>query len=222
MTKIEMESHQAEYDALVSNAHRALQQGLYGEGVRLAISSWDYIDGMMQYERKYEEREFHSIETIDIVLHFAPLLFDFESLDKLELRLKSQRRIEKNTSEDLGQNLAKARALLWDAHRLWNHLERQSECRQDELRRTLGGDQDRWRSMAESWERMGLIRRTPEAGSYRLALSTRMDAPFSAKCPSCGAVGKAPKRKLLEELACPKCRAKVLFVFISREHARNA
>jgi hypothetical protein len=107
---------------------------------------------------------------------------------------------------------------MWDAHRLWNHIEQHPNSRQDELRRTLHGDQDQWRALAETWERMGLLSRLSEGGSYQLSFCTRMDEPASAKCPSCAAIGKAPKSKLLHELACPKCHSHVLFVLLAPEH----
>ncbi|MHC4696999.1 MAG: hypothetical protein ACYTFA_09670 [Planctomycetota bacterium] len=200
----------------MSKAQAAHHEGLYRDAVEAALSSWEYIDGMMQYERRYEEKEFDGIKAIDMVLKYAPLVLDFHSLDKLESLLKNQRRIEKNTSESLAERLTQARALMWDAHRMWDHLEQHGEARQDKLSRILGGEQDKYRSVAETWEKMGLLQRTPEGGSYRLALSTRMGEVVSGKCPSCGAVAEAPKSMFLEEMRCPDCRVKVLFVLLPK------
>lgn len=219
MTKPELEKHSDEYHALMARARAAEQQGLVCEAVEVALSSWQYIDGMMQYERKYEDEEFASVEAIDIVLEHAPLLLDFQSLDRLEVLLKDFRRIDKNTSESLADKLANGRALMWDAHRLWDHLEQHPEARQDQLRQILGGDQNKWRSIAETWENMGLVRRTPEGGSYRLALSTRMEEVVSAKCSSCGAVAKAPKAMFFEQQPCPRCGATVHFVLLCKDTA---
>jgi hypothetical protein len=215
MNKAELEQHHTQYYAVLSETRETLQGGDYKKAVDLAVSSWEHIDGMMQYERKYNGRDSVEVEAIDTVLRFAPLLFDFECLNKLDVLLKGQRRIEKNTSADLTNLRAKARELMWEAHRLWNHLEQHPNSRQDELRRSLSGDQDRWRSMAETWEKMGLLSRTPEGGSYRLSLSTRMDEPILAKCPSCAALGKAPKSKFLDDVTCPKCHVNVSFVFFA-------
>ncbi len=179
---------------------KALQANAHPRAVQLSVSAWDHIDGIMQYECKYAGSEAVEIEAIDLVLRFAPLLFDFESLDKLDVLLKSQRRIEKNCSADLPRGRTEARQLMWDAHRLWNHLEQHPSCHQDKLRQLLGGDQDRWRSLVEVWEKMEIVHRTPSEGSYLLKLHTRMDEPATAKCPSCGAVGKAQKRDFLKRL----------------------
>ena len=216
MKKAEMEKHRMEYRALMDQARAALQEGLYRNAVKAALSSWDHVDGMMQFERKYENREFTSIESIELVLRYAPLLLDSQSLDRLASLLKSQRRIDKNTSVSLDDKLAKARAQIWDAHKLWEYLEGHPDTRQDELRQILGGEQEEWRSAAEAWEKMGLVRRTPEGRSYRLALSTRMGEIVSGKCPSCGAVAEAPKAMFLEELTCQYCQASGVFVILSR------
>jgi hypothetical protein len=214
--KAELDADYTRHETVMGEARSACHRQDYERAIELAVSAWDCIDGMMLYERKYcNRREHHSIDSIDCVLRFAPLLFHFESLDKLAALLKSQRRIEKNTTTDVAQKLADARSLMADAHRLWNHLEKQGECRQDLLRNELGGDQDRWRSIAETWERMGLIHRVPDGGSYRLALSTSFDRPTRGKCPSCGVIGKATKARLLETITCPQCHATVQFVLLS-------
>lgn len=217
MKKTEMEAHHQKYQDLMSEALSAGKNGSYRKAVELALSSWDHIDGMMQYQRKYEAAEFTSIGAIDLILKYAPLLFDFRSLDRLELLLKDRRRIEKHTFESLGDKLAEARSLMWDAHRLWDYLEFHPDARQDELRERLGGSQDRWRSLATEWEAMGLLRRTADGRSYRLALCTRMGQIVPAKYSACGAVTEAPKAMFLEELTCPECRAKVSFVILARE-----
>jgi hypothetical protein len=217
MTKAEMERHRDQYRLWVSKAQASAQQRFYREAVELAVSSFGSVDGMMQYERKYGGTESVYVEAIDIVLRYAPPLFHFQSLDSLDSLLKNQRRIERNASGDVPERLREARALMWDAHRLWCHLERHSDCRQDELFGVLGGHRDRWRSIAEAWDSIGLIRRAPDGGSFSLSLYTRMDEVVPGKCPSCGVVGKAPKTKLLEEHHRPKCHASVYFVLLARE-----
>ena len=222
MSKAEMEDHQRTYQSLMADARTAERAGLYRTAIEKALESWKHIDGMMQYERRYEDREFGSIPAIDLTLKYAPLLLDFVSLDALEGLLKDCRRIERNTSDNLGEKLATARTRMWEAYHLWDYLEWNPIVRQDELRRLLGGDQDHWRFLAESWDRMGLLRREPEGGTYRLALSTRMGEVVPAKCPACGSVVEAPKAMFLEERACPKCRAGNLFVILSTQSAANA
>ena len=215
MTKAEMEQHWTQYQAFLTEIGEPIENGDYKTAIELSVAAWEHIDGMMQYERKYNNLETVPLCALDVVLKFAPILFDFKALDKVDTFLKGQRRIEKNADSDLSDARAKARELMWEAHRLWDHIERHTHPRQDDLRRSLGGDQDRWRSLAETWERMGLLFRSPEGGSYRLSFCTRMDDPVLAKCPSCGAVGKTPKTRFLDNLACPKCHASVNFVFLA-------
>jgi hypothetical protein len=221
MKKVQMEHDRNEYASLMRGARSAMGRGDYREAIDTALSSWPHIDGMMRYEGKYADAEFSSVDAIDLVLKYAPLILDFGRLDKLEELLKDQRRIEKRTSTSLADKLCKARELMWHVHTLWDHLEFHPGTRQDELSRHLGGDQGRWRSLAERLESMGLLSRASDGRSYRLDLCTRMGQLSPAKCPACGGLTEAPKAMLLEETTCPNCRTKVTFVLISPE-ARQA
>lgn len=221
-TKSELEAHRFRYNALISQARAALDDGHYSKAVEIASTSWQYVDGMMQYERRYEEKEFENIEGVDIVLDYAPLLFKFEKLDELDTLLKSQRRIDKNASDDLAAKLADARSRMKDAYRLWDCLERQASAQQSELRAALGGNQDQWRKLVESWSRMRILRQEPVDSSYRLSFVTRLDEPIEAKCFSCGAVSNAPKRDFLLDRSCESCNQTGPFVLLANSETAGA
>lgn len=216
MKKAEMEEHKSNYYSLITQARNALKNGYYQIAIKCALSSFQYIDGMMQYELKYNERNFASIEGIDVIIKYAPIILDNQSLYDLEALLKNKKRIDKNTSEGIVEKLENAKILLNDAYRMWDHLEKHPDVKQDELRQILGGEQDRWRNIAELWEKMGLVQRTPLGRSYHLEFVTRMGEIISAKCPACGSITRAPKSMLLEELTCPDCKAKSMFVLLSK------
>lgn len=215
MKKSELEFQREQYERLLSSARSAEQSGMYRASLEHAMSAWQYIDGMMQYERRYEKVDFNSIPAIDLVLKYAPLLFQHESLARLENLLADFKRIEKLTAADMGQRLNAARERLWLNHRLWSFLEENPGTRQDQLATQLGGDQDYWRSIAESWEKMGILSRSPVANSYCLTIVTRLGQVVSAKCPHCGTVVQAPKAMLLEESSCHQCSQMVSYVFMS-------
>jgi hypothetical protein len=202
------------YERRMAAAREAARQGLYRRAVEEALEAWPFIDGMMQYARKYKQEEFDTIPAIDLVLQYAPLLLDFRQLDRLGALLKECRRIERDTEADVGEQLATARARMWAAHRLWDYIEQHPDVRQAELRSALGGQQQDWVDILTTWEEMGLLRRTRDSGTYRLALSTRMGEVISAKCPECGAVAEAPKAMLLDALRCAECSKHVVFVLI--------
>jgi hypothetical protein len=215
--KAEMDEHRAAYQALMAEARAAEGGGLYAKAVHAALAAWEHIDGMMQYERRYTEKEFASIAAIELVLKYAPFLLDFPSLDALEKLLDENRRIERNTTSGVGEKLRKARERLREFHRLWEHIEKNPDAKQDELSAILGGDQGQWRAVAEGWERMGLVRRTPDQGTYKLAISTRLGEVVRGKCSSCGELGEGPKAIFLEKTECPKCRTRVFFVILAGE-----
>ena len=218
LKKAELAEHQTRYHSKMKASRTAEKRGLYSNAVKLALDSWDYIDGMMRYEGRWEEKEFTSIPSIDIVLKYSPMLMDFDSLNRLEELLKSHRRIEKQTSHSLGDKLSKARELLSGAHRLWEHLENNPETRQDELGKTLGGAQKQWKSLVDTWWKMGLVVRTPPKGRCVLALSTRMGGLVSGKCSLCGHVAEAPKGAFLDKLPCPECGKEAMFVILVTEN----
>jgi hypothetical protein len=214
--KAELQSDAELYRRAVSAMRKAHNEGHVFEAIEIAVNACDYVDGMMQFERRFEERsERKDVETIHYVLQYAPLVFDPASLDKLTEILKSQKRIDKNTTADFAEELKQAFELMWDAHRLWTLLEQADEVPQDKLRVSLGGDQERWRCMAESWDRMGLIRRIPECGSYRISLTTRITAEVRGKCRECGATGKAAMGRFLEDITCPRCKKTSTFVILA-------
>jgi len=209
-----MESAYGQYHSWMARARETAQNGLYRRAVQEALEAWPFIDGMMQYGRKYTAEEFETIPAIDLVLEYVPLLLDFRQLDHLETLLKQCRRIERDTAADVGEQLTKARSRMHAAHRLWDYIEHHPDARQAELRTALGGQQQEWVDMVTTWEKMGLLRRTAESGTYRLTFCTRMGEVISAKCPACGTVTEAPKAMLLAELTCPDCKKKVVFVLV--------
>jgi hypothetical protein len=214
MKKTEMEAYYKSYQKCMIEVEGFVGQGLFAKALERAFEAWEYVDGMMQYARKYHNREFDSIEAIDCVLEYAPLLFDFERLNVLEQMIKSCKRIERNTNERIDDRLSKARRIMSQAHKLWNYLELNPQTRQDQLAKNIGGDQGEWRNIVETWEKMGLLLRYQEGGSYRLNLQTRMGALTRGKCIQCGSCQEAPKAILLEPTKCPDCGAKVYFVIL--------
>jgi hypothetical protein len=219
MKKAEMEAERLQYREAIRRAQAAEQRGMYREVVQEAIAAWPYVDGMVLHERRYEGNEVAAIAAIDLVLRFAPLLLDAQPLDELEQLLASYKRVLKDAYVALAEKLARARGRIAENHRLWSYLERNPGVEQEDLRQALGGEQERWRTTAEAWARMGLLERTRSGRTYRLTLSTRMGQIVRGKCPACGHVDEAPKSMFLEEVMCPRCRDRVSFVLLTAEPA---
>ena len=57
MKKAEMEAHAEGYRAQLHRHVTAESRGMYRAAVDAAMEAWGHIDGMMQYERKYQENE---------------------------------------------------------------------------------------------------------------------------------------------------------------------
>jgi hypothetical protein len=219
MKKADLEREAAAYEHKLGLARAAQSRGLFREAMRAAVSAWEHIDGMMQYGRRYQDAEFERIHAIDLALAYVPLLLDHRKLSELEGLLAEVKRIRRNASDDIDAKVARARAQVHENHQLWGHLQHHPGFLQEHLARTIGGDQDRWRAVAESWEKMGLVTRAPEGRSYRLYLATRMGEVVRGKCPRCGHTAEAPKGMFLEPTTCPECRASVVFVLLANAPA---
>ncbi len=215
--KADLEDQRTKYCDCMDRAKAAIGNGMYSAALNAAISAWDFVDGMMQYEQRFGEKRVPQIAAIEMVMEYAPLLLDMKSLDKLESLLADSKRISRNS--DTKENLAKARDNIWACHRLWELLEANPGILQSDLRLRLGGEQDHWPFIIETWNRMGLVRREIDNNSYRLWLVTRMGQVVPAKCPKCGVVTEAPKAMLLTKNECPSCKATVLFIFLSKNPA---
>jgi hypothetical protein len=222
MKKAELEQHDNAYQALMYKANGALRSNLHSEAIEFAVSAWDHIDGMIQYQRRFADKEVSSIQAIDIVLHYAPLLMDFETLDRLEALLHSQKRISKSTGIDWDNRLAKARAEMWEAHQFWTCLEDQGAIDESSLANFYGDHRKHWRPIAEGWVEMGLVFRVQSGNKSLLSLVTDLNQIVLAKCPSCAAIVKGRKSGCLEEHHCPKCHQKHSFVVLAKSPANPA
>jgi hypothetical protein len=207
--KAELAADDQRYRELLAHARHAQVHHDFEQAIDFAVQSLPYVDGMMRYQGKYEDAQFTSVETIDLILHLAPLLFHSKSLNELRAILKVQRRIDKEATDDLGARLQDAEQQMQFAYRLWNELQLAPHER---WTREPRGNPAQYAGIAEAWLAMGVIE-SASGGDYQP--STRFDAPALAKCPSCGVTAKAAKAKFLEEIACPKCKSTEYFVFVT-------
>ncbi len=214
MKKSEMEMHAAEYHRLMDIAATAERNGYFREAIHYAIQAWPYIDGMMQYERRYNEAEFYGIGAIDLVVTYAPLILGLKELEQLSELLAERKRIEKNTEENVTQKVQDARQRVYDNHKLWSYLETNPGTIQKQINKKLGGDKSRWDSVIDGWLKMGLVHRTMSDSDGQLFLRTRMGQVVKAKCPECGKISEAPKAIFLCETKCLDCHKDVLFVIV--------
>ncbi len=204
-----------QYAKAIEAARECIGQGLFRDAIKNAVAACDHIDGMLQYGRKYENREFDSIEAIDLIVAYAPVLLDFRKLDAVEQKLKSCRRIERETNTDINAQLMAARRMLWDAHRLWSHLEQNPECREIDLESATSVPSERSRRILAAWREIGLIRRTSDGDTFRVNFATRMAELVRGKCSHCGQCTEAPKAIFLSPLSCPSCDERAWFVILA-------
>lgn len=217
MSKSEMKNEYDNFLGLERAAQSACNTWHFEDAIRHAVSSWEFLEGMMRYARKIESREFSTISTMEIVLNCSPIILHSSSLVSLDDLLKKQRGIEKNTKDNLRAKVADARRMMFNAHRIWDQLEQHGPLSVQTLRSEAGVDEEFLRNLLRHWEQLSLIHSTKKDDLQIVGLFTDMERISFAKCPSCGAVGRAAKFKLLEDRTCPQCRMRTSFVFLLRE-----
>lgn len=214
--KSELEADRDEYRVRDQASRAAIAEARYADAVRIAASALPLIDGMMQYERKYEGRDFESVGAIDTVLRYAPLLLDEMVLGTVAAALDEYRRIERDTKADLGTGLDEARRRLWMNRRLLDLVMKEPGIRQDDLRQRLRGEQDYWLAAVHAWVGMGLLRREAYGTSYRLFMGTDLQQSVWAKCASCGSIAQRTREQWVGGGLCGNCCTESLFVRVDQ------
>jgi len=213
-TKAELGSARDEYYRCLDRARSSCSDCNYQQALDWCINSFPFIDEMMQFERKHLNGNHSEIESISLALYLGPLILNQKCLVEVASLLTACKRIEKNTTANIAAELQIARQRLWVAHRFWKMLTKNGATNNDDISTILEDHENLRIQLISTWDKLGLVRIVDDAGPSRIELVTNLNELTSAKCPACGAIGKARKAKLLEEVSCPKCKSRVVFVQI--------
>jgi hypothetical protein len=217
MAKSEMEMHVAAYRARAADARTAVAADQFQDAISVAVSSLQHVEGVIRYDRKYAQTGPPTpLDAVDVILEYAPLFFRSDCLEAIEALQKRSGRVLRDSLPGLSSRTCAARAVLLCACRLLSALASDHDHKVDH-QAPSESDRLAWQKILPVWERASFVRRVTHDGHHRLVLVTRMNETVFAKCPSCGAVGKAAKAKCLEELGCPRCHARVHFVVLTRD-----
>lgn len=211
--KAELEFANTLYFDALSRSRTLVDAADLPAAIQAAQAGWTHITQMLQYTRSIGG-ETTSIELIELVIRYAPVVFDRAAIDAAAHLLRTQKSILKNDSSGLPERIAAAREQLDLASRVWARLQVEPRFMQSNLRQTFGGDQEWLRWLAETWEQQGFVNRQAEGRSYRLSVSVDFDEPAHAKCPACGVVASARRHRLWEDRVCPGCSKQVSFVLL--------
>ncbi|MFT3882934.1 MAG: hypothetical protein QM703_25170 [Gemmatales bacterium] len=208
-TKAELEWQRTAFRTYVAQSKEALSQHQYSNAIELAIQSFAFIDGMIQYERRYEQVEDQPYPTIKTVLSYSPVLFRWKAIDEVERLLDSTKRIEKNSQIDWRAKIDHSRRLLGHALETWTNIHARNSA-------TYDGDQNRRIErvfILSTWENMGYVTKPNENGDLHSFVSN-MEMRTRAKCKYCGDVCDATKATFLADIKCLKCGVTNLFVIL--------
>lgn len=215
-SKSELERECRQLAKVTADARRLHAEGEMLAAVSMAVSGWPYIDGMLQYERRFGDRHAtRIIDSIELVLVLAPLTFDIESLEGLGELLRTHRRIASSSASDLNQRLVDARALLWDAYDIWDQLEREGEVSWNTLLAARACATDAVERLLRDWDEMGLASWIVRDNVKFVRLANSFDTRVNGTCPECGAVFQCPKSHCLKRRLCKRCDRRSLLVITS-------
>jgi hypothetical protein len=215
MTKAEMEEHWRRYTAFIRHARDAEKQAEFSRVVGHAEASREHIDGMLRHASKEHGATELELDGIALVLRYAPVLFDYEALGRLEQFLAGKRRITNSSSSDLADDLADAHAFMRRARVVWDELERRRHWPINTLRQKFSGNEDEWCHIIGTWKSMNTVLALSANGVAYVTLATRMDDAIVAKCPHCGTHSRRTKSGLLAPSHCDTCRRPGVFVHIA-------
>lgn len=216
VTKAEMVWHASAYNAKAAQAQDALKSAKIDDAIDCAKEALQHADGKLRYGRKHGGDDAQCLGTIELLLEYAPLFFRRDCLDDLDALCKGSSRLIRELLPQLPGRTTAAKELMRTAGRLLSQF---SHAHHHESGPHSVSDSDRaeWRTILSFWENTGFVRQVAINDTTRFVLATRMNDTAFLKCPSCGAIGKGPKLKCLDEVPCPRCHAPVHFVILAKE-----
>jgi hypothetical protein len=171
----------------------------------VCTASFSHILPAINFRKKRgitpETPDFSAFTTI---WKYAPPLFEHTAIEALLEFVNSSRALMQSEKEILTSTEAACKREQL-AHRLWNHLERNSGMLQRDIRTELGAVQEDAVNIVEVWEELGIMDRQSEDRSYRLYFRTRLDTDMVGLCPNCGVRGKGRKELFFRSVTCKKC-----------------
>lgn len=211
MKKAEMEAQHKEYSRFVLEARSAVERLEFRESIRLAECSWEFIDGMLQFEKRFLSSEKVNIHGLTIVFHYSPLLLDFEILERLESFLESTPRVKKNSDKDVIRQLEESRECLAQSHKLWGWLDDRKSIYMDDVKNSKSSI----KKIVAFWVETGIAKWIPKSERQVLKLVTHLQEIIRGKCSFCGVCVQAQKSKLLDTVVCPNCKQRMVFTLLA-------
>jgi hypothetical protein len=170
--------------------------------------SFDQIGPAVQFRRRREiSPEFPPLTPLDVVLTYAPPLFERTVLESLVDWLRASRRILAAHPTNYW-DLANAALAQEDAVRTaWNEIARQPGVVLADLLARLPVIRSGIERTLPIWETLGIVVCQRHGLDTRLCLRTRLDEEIEAVCPACGVRGRGKKEILWRNTTCKKCGA---------------
>ena len=201
----ELEAHHDAYADSERTIRAMVENGEFLTVFSVCTASFPHIVPAIQFRRKRGiTPETPDLSAFTTICKYAPPLFEHAVIESLLEFVKSSRFLLQSDGNFLELiEVARQREQL--AHLLWNHFERHPGMCQRDIRAELGVVQEDAADIVELWERLGVLDRKADDGSYHLHFRTRLDTEVTGRCPNCGVRGKGRKDAFFPPVKCQKC-----------------
>lgn len=201
----ELEAH---HDAFIDSEQTIssmVELGCFPQVFSICTASFSHIIPAIRYRKKKGiTPELTDLTAFTTIFKYAPALFEYAVIESLFEFINSSR-VLLHAEADYLNSVKAARKQEQLAHRLWNHIEHHSGMLQRDVRTELGVIPDNAIEIIEVWEKLGILLRHAEDGTYRLIFKTRLDTELTGFCPNCGVHGKGRKELFFRPVKCQKC-----------------
>jgi hypothetical protein len=118
-TKRELEDSFHQYRGFCRQAVEAERHHAYSDVLQLAGHALPYLRDAIAFQRRYEKIEKPSLKAVDLLLRYAPALFDVGALDQIERWFAGANRVERKLYANLPDQIHSARAELRNGIESW-------------------------------------------------------------------------------------------------------
>lgn len=210
--KSELEDSASAYAGFLLKVNSDVIRGDHPQIISTVIGSLPHVVGMLQFEKKYQGRQFASVEIIDLGITSAVCQLDSSFFKSLEAFLTEQKLLSKLLTADPWEGFALGTSQLATACQAWGYLDSHSPCAIQELYHICNDQTKLVDWLVYSWEQNYLVARHIANDTQFVSTFLHPDEKVTGQCPYCGASGSGKRHLFWTETNCPRCNTPVCFV----------
>ncbi len=171
----------------------------------VCVASFPHVVPAIKYRKQRGiEPETPDFLSFSVICKYAPLLFEHAAIASLSEFIKATRQLARDESGYL-QMVENAIDRERIARLIWNYVEQHPAPLQRDVAGQIAVGQEVVIDTLQMWEKLGLILRTHESNTFRLAFWTRPESEAEGICRGCGVRGRGLKERFWKPIKCQRC-----------------